>query len=77
MVEEMGMSYRKIKPISVNENKDRNIILRQQWALRFLQQKKAVKYFLNIDETWLGMQDFRRMKWRVKGSTNSVPILGL
>ena len=28
MVEDLGMSYRKIKQISVNENKDRNIILR-------------------------------------------------
>ena len=30
---------------------------------------------LNIDETWLGMSDFRRMKWRVKGTTNSVAHL--
>ena len=28
--------------------------------------------FLNIDETWLGMSDMRRMKWRAHGSTNSV-----
>ena len=71
------MSYRKIKQISVNENKEKNIIFRQQWALEFLKLSKTKKYWLNIDETWLGMQDFRRMKLRVKGSTNSVPILGL
>ena len=28
---------------------------------------------INVDETWLGMTDFRRMKWREKGTTNSVP----
>ena len=28
--------------------------------------------FLNVDETWLGMSDMRRMKWREKGTTNSV-----
>jgi hypothetical protein len=33
--------------------------------------------FLNIDETWLGMSDFRRMKWREYGSTNGVPTLAL
>jgi hypothetical protein len=25
-----------------------------------------------VDETWLGMTDFRRMKWRENGNTNSV-----
>ena len=77
MTEDLGMSYRKIKPISVNENKEKNIILRQQWALEFLKLSKTKKYWLNIDETWLGMQDFRRRKWRAKGSSNSVPILAL
>ena len=27
---------------------------------------------LNCDETWLGMTDFRRSKWQVIGSTNSI-----
>ena len=31
------------------------------------------KIFLNVDETWLGMSDFRRMKWQVPGTTNSFP----
>ena len=35
------------------------------------------KRILNIDQTWLGMSDFRRMKWRAKGTTNSVPQLAL
>ena len=77
MTEDLGMSYRKIKPLSVNENLEKNVVLRQQWALEFVKQCKSKKYWINIDETWLGMQDFRRMKWRVKGTTNSVPILAL
>ena len=28
--------------------------------------------WINIDESWLGMEDFRRMKWRVPESTNSI-----
>jgi len=31
------------------------------------------KRIINIDETWLGMEDFRRMKWQAPDSTNSVP----
>ena len=36
---------------------------------------KTGKTILNIDETWLGMTDFRNMKWREKGTTNSTPKL--
>ena len=31
------------------------------------------KRILNVDETWLGMCDFRRRKWRPRDSFNSVP----
>ena len=31
--------------------------------------------FLVIDETWLNMSDFRRMKWREKGKSNAVPTV--
>ena len=27
---------------------------------------------INIDETWLGMEDFRKRKWRIPGDTNSL-----
>jgi hypothetical protein len=27
---------------------------------------------INIDETWLGMEDFTRMKWQAPGATNSI-----
>ena len=30
---------------------------------------------LNVDETWLGMSDFRKMKWFDKKETNSHPAL--
>ena len=33
---------------------------------------QANKILINLDETWLGMSDFRRMKWRPKGTRNSV-----
>ena len=27
---------------------------------------------INIDESWLGMEDFRKMKWQAPDTTNSV-----
>ena len=56
-------------------NSRRNLILRQQFALSLLNNLRG-KYttVINVDETWLGMTDFRRMKWQEKGTTNSVPM---
>ena len=56
--EQLNMSYRKIKKISLHSNSETNLILRQRFAIKFLAltQKKTV--FLNIDETWLDMSDY-------------------
>ena len=37
MREDLGMRYRKIKPISIHGNSDKNLILRQQFALKLIQ----------------------------------------
>ena len=73
----MDMSYTKIKNISLRGNSTNNLIMRQRFAIKMLAltQKKTV--FLNIDETWLDTSDYRRMKWRPKYSTNSIPIVQL
>ena len=33
------------------------------------------KIFINLDESWLAMADFRRMKWHVKNDPNTLPVL--
>ena len=63
MREELGMRYRKIKTVSLHSNSVKNLVLRQRWSLEFLAQARKKKVFINVDETWLGMSDFRRMKW--------------
>jgi hypothetical protein len=74
MKKDCELSYRKIKRISVHSNSEKNLVLRQRFALEMIKFGNQKKVLLNIDETWLGMSDFRKMKWRVKGSTNSVPM---
>ena len=49
-------------------------MLRQQYALVSLGLFRNQKIVLNFDETWVPQMDFRRMKWRAPGSTNSVPM---
>ena len=77
MVDELGMSYRKITSIQIYANSNRNLICRQRFAMKLINLMFDGKRILNIDQTWLGMSDFRRMKWRAKGTTNSVPQLAL
>ncbi len=61
MKQELGMRYKKIKTVSLHSNSEKNLVLRQRWALEFLAQARKKKIFINIDETWLGMSDFHRM----------------
>lgn len=72
MRKDLGMAFRKIKAISPAENAVVNLVLRQQFALRLIQQAQQKTRLICIDETWLGMEDFRRMKWQLPTSTNSV-----
>ena len=73
MKDDLGMSYRKVVGVSLHTNSEKNMVLRQRFAMEFIKVLQEGKVVLNVDETWLGMSDFRRMKWRAKGTTNSVP----
>lgn len=72
MKKELNMRYRKIKDITKNSNSEKNQVLRQQFALNLIKILQMGKRIINVDETWINMQDFRRRKWRPHGSTNSV-----
>ena len=63
MRHDLNMRYRKVLPVSIHGNSEKNLILRQQFARNMINLLKAGKTLLNVDETWLGMTDFRRMKW--------------
>ena len=77
MRDELRMRYRKIKASAVHANSDRNRVLRQQAALKLLEALADKKVLLNVDETWLGLSDFRRRKWRAHGTSNSVRTMQL
>lgn len=72
---DLKMRYKKLIHISVHANSAKNLILRQQFALQLIKLLMAGKTILNVDESWLGMTDFRRRKWRKQGSSNSHSIL--
>ena len=68
----MGMKYKKIKAIPWQGNSAKNLITRQHFALAFLKIDMEKTRIINVDETWLGMSDFKRMKWCPPGNSNSV-----
>ena len=67
-----GIRYRKIIKASYHVNSTQNLILLKKWALKYAELREAGYSFLNVDETRLGMSDFRRMKWREHGTSNAV-----
>ena len=73
--DELNMRYKKILAVSVHANSAKNLVLRQQFAFEFLRQWFKNRTIINCDETWIGMTDFRRRKWRVHDDFNSVSKL--
>jgi hypothetical protein len=58
--------YRKVKHISVQSNSERCLVLRQRWAMSFLELDHRHKNVINVDETWLGTADMRKYYWKSK-----------
>lgn len=73
MFAKMKLRYKRIEPISWQGNSPKNLVLRQHFAMTFLKQDLTKKTIVNIDETWLGMSNFKRMRWAPIGKANSMP----
>ena len=75
MKKDLNMSYRKIQTVTLRTNSEKNLVLRQQFGLHLIEMLQRGKRIINVDQTWLGMSDFRRRKWRAPASNNSVAKL--
>ena len=64
MTKDMNMSFRKVVEISPFENSVKNLVLRQLGAKIIIDAAMSKARVINIDETWLGIEDFRAMKWQ-------------
>ena len=54
VMKDKGLRYKKVAQIAMSANSERSLVLRQQWALKMLQQNPKNKVLINLDETWLG-----------------------
>jgi hypothetical protein len=65
------LRYRTVKPVNPHCNSERCLVLRQQFSKRLIEWSQSKHRLVNIDETWIGMHDFRRMKWVASGVPRS------
>ena len=72
MKKHMDMSYKKMISVSLHINSPKNLILRQRYALELVALLNDGKRIINVDESFLGMTDFRRRKWVLKGQASSI-----
>ena len=59
MKRQFSLSYRKIKRVPFQGNKERNRVLRSLYAQQMLQVYKTGTRVINIDESWLPQVEFR------------------
>ena len=60
MKQDLGMKFKKVVHVSIHANSDKNLVLRQQFALKYIELLVSGFTIIDVDETWLGMSDFRR-----------------
>ena len=70
---DMGLKYKRCTKLTHRGNDERNLVLRQQFALRLLELMKQKKRILNVDETWISGFKNIICKWRAPGTSNGVP----
>jgi plasmid maintenance system antidote protein VapI len=63
MKHDVGLRFRKVVATNPRCNSERSLVLRQQFALRLISWFQDRPRLINVDESWLGMADFRRTKW--------------
>lgn len=77
MKKNLNMSYRKIQTVTLRTNSEKNLVLRQQFALKLIEVLQSGKRVIKVDQSWLGMSDFRRTKWSPKDQTGSVAKIAM
>ena len=57
------MGYRMARPVTIQANSERCLVLRQQYALKMLPLLESGRRIINVDESWLNSTRFIRKLW--------------
>ncbi len=70
---ELGLRFKKIKQLAPQMNRLKNVLCRQQYAMRMLEVLASGKRVINIDESWLNTMAFKHHSWTKVGEANARP----
>ena len=70
---ELGLRYKKFKQLAPQTNRLRNLVCRQQYAIKMLEVLASGRRVINVDESWLNTMAFRRHSWTKVGKSNARP----
>ena len=59
----LGLKYKKVKRVMYTANREKNLVLRYEYAKVLIGLLESRTRIINIDETWIGESDFLRRKW--------------
>ncbi len=68
----MGMRYKRVVKTAIQTNTEASLVKRQASAMVLLTEMQRGKRILNLDESWVGEMDFRKLKWRRRGESNTI-----
>ena len=74
MKSKFAMKYQKTRPIPLQTNRERNLALRCLYGQKFLQTLEEGHRIINIDQSWLNQDDFRRNKWVTADQSQRLPM---
>ena len=63
MRKDLCMGYRRAKIVTIQNNSERCLVQRQQFALILLPLLESGKRIINVDESWLNQSRFVRKLW--------------
>ena len=64
---EMGLVWKAVRPQEIYVNSERNILLRQAFAVTLIDTLNAGKKLINIDESVIGASTSRKHSWENRG----------
>ena len=63
MRQELSLRFKKIQQLAPQTNRLKNLVCRQQYALRMLEVLASGRRVINVDESWLNTMAYKRHSW--------------
>ena len=71
---EYRLGYKKVSPVPVQANSERCLVLRQQYALRVIDQLELGVRVINVDESWVNQTQYNRRSWKPSDGPTTVTL---